>query len=633
VKTPTRPIARRQKELPAPRRRLRVYSLDPSIATSLESVAVNETTLSVRWEDELKPGPVGECLEVVDVDPASGCLYEPVDLNDPKLLAQDGWPPSEGNPKFHQQMVYAVAMNTIAHFEEALGRRALWRPRRGRAAGKGGSGAYRSYEVQRLRIYPHALRTDNAYYSPDKVALLFGYFPAASKAGDAATPGSMVFSCLSSDIIAHEMSHALLDGMHRRLQEPSNPDVPAFHEAFADIVALFQHFAMPELVRFQVALARGQLSSARLLGGLAKQFGEGTRGSGPLRDYLGEEIARLDYATTFDVHARGAILVGAVYEAFLKIVTRRTEDLIRIATSGTGILPEGALHPDLVNRLAEETCDVARQVLRICIRALDYCPPVDITFGEYLRAIITADMDLVPNDKYFYRVAFIEAFRNRGLLPSSIRTVSEETLAWGTLDEPSPDWLRGLLRNVDLAWDRELTRSEVFALNERNRWTMWRNLRSVIARDRSVCAQLGLLPGIPRYGHDGSVLKAAQPGETTFEVFEVRPALRVAPNGSYRTEVITSIQQRRAVPVDPQDPGAGTFWFRGGATLILDTRRENPQVRYSIIKNSGSESRLQRQRDTYGKTLVSPLRGLYFGNTSSEPFAMIHSSAGGMAHG
>ena len=34
------------------------------------------------------------------------------------------------NPQFHRQMVYAVAMRTIQHFEEALGRVALWSPRR-----------------------------------------------------------------------------------------------------------------------------------------------------------------------------------------------------------------------------------------------------------------------------------------------------------------------------------------------------------------------------------------------------------------------------------------------------------------------------------------------------------------------
>ena len=80
----------------------------------------------VRWET-LEPGPVGEYLAVDDMD-ATGKTYAPVDLNDPRLLAQDGWAPSEGNPQFHQQMVYAVAMKTIEHFERALGRPVLWRP-------------------------------------------------------------------------------------------------------------------------------------------------------------------------------------------------------------------------------------------------------------------------------------------------------------------------------------------------------------------------------------------------------------------------------------------------------------------------------------------------------------------------
>ena len=54
----------------------------------------------------------------------------------------------------------------------------------------------------------------------------------------------------------------------------------------------------------------------------------------------------------------------------------------------------------------------------MCIRALDYLPPVDVTFGEYLRALITADFDLVADDRYNYRVAFIDAFRTGALLPN-----------------------------------------------------------------------------------------------------------------------------------------------------------------------------------------------------------------------
>ena len=56
---------------------------------------------------------------------------------------------------------------------------------------------YQEFYVPRLRIYPHALRDANAYYSPAKKALLFGYFPAAEAADDANYPGGLVFTCLS----------------------------------------------------------------------------------------------------------------------------------------------------------------------------------------------------------------------------------------------------------------------------------------------------------------------------------------------------------------------------------------------------------------------------------------------------
>ncbi|HEU0052072.1 MAG TPA: hypothetical protein VFQ39_02800, partial [Longimicrobium sp.] len=91
-----------------PFRKLRGYAFDPSLSTQLDTAVVNEIVFRVKWEADLRPGPLGEYVEVVDYDPASGCWYAPVDLNRPELLAQDGLTPSEGNPRFHQQMVYAV---------------------------------------------------------------------------------------------------------------------------------------------------------------------------------------------------------------------------------------------------------------------------------------------------------------------------------------------------------------------------------------------------------------------------------------------------------------------------------------------------------------------------------------------
>ena len=154
-------------------------------------------------------------------------------------------------------------MTTIGHFEQALGRRALWAPRQVADLDAEGSGQTNT-KCRRLRIYPHALRARQRLLQPGQEGAALRLFPAPIEtASDATAPGSMVFACLSSDIIAHEMSHALLDGLHRRFQEASNPDVPAFHEAFADIVALFQHFTIPELVRFEIARGARQAFAPR----------------------------------------------------------------------------------------------------------------------------------------------------------------------------------------------------------------------------------------------------------------------------------------------------------------------------------------------------------------------------------
>lgn len=416
-------------------RQLRGYAIDPTLSLIIDTVEINDTVYEIDWE-QLKPGPNGEYVEVVDYDPAIGKYYKPVNLNDPFILASDGISPSESNPQFHQQMVYAVAMLTIRNFERSLGRKILWAPRQLESA----LGDTEQY-VQRLRLYPHALREANAYYSPHKKSILFGYFAASPVDRAQLMPGSLVFTCLSHDIIVHEMTHAILDGLNRYYNRPTNPDVLAFHEAFADIVALFQHFTFPDLLKHQIARTRGNLDKQNLLGQLAQQFGAAIGQYGSLRDALGKTDPETkewipavpdprDYLTEMEPHKRGSILVAAVFEAFLTIYKRRVADLLRIASGGTGILQEGELHPDLVNRLADEASKAAKHILTMCIRAIDYCPPVDITFGDFLRAVITADSDIVDKDSYYYRLAFIDAFRRRGIYPEGIKTLSEESLRY-----------------------------------------------------------------------------------------------------------------------------------------------------------------------------------------------------------
>jgi subtilisin family serine protease/quinol monooxygenase YgiN len=610
-----------------PYRSLRGYAIDPSLAQRLDTLPISQVTFSVPWE-RLDPGPVGEYLEVIDFDPAGCCFYEPIDLDDPKLLAQDGLAPSEGTPQFHQQMVYAVASLTIKNFERALGRKVLWSPG---PAPKGEHPKNDSHFVQRLRIYPHALRDANAYYSPAKKALLFGYFPATGDEPGDHLPGGMVFTCLSYDVVAHETTHALLDGMHRRFINPSNPDVLAFHEAFADIVALFQHFSMPEVMRHQIARTRGNIrSQENLLGELAGEFGRATGMREALRSAIGKydkdekrwkrkDPDPQEYQDEMEPHLRGAILVAAVFDAFLSIYEKRIAPLLRLATGGSGELPSGAIPPDLVEKLAEAASKSATHVLTMCVRALDYSPPVDITFGEFLRAIITADYDLVRDDDMGYRVAFIEAFRHRGIYPRDLRTLSVESLRWRSPLEdelrPSPQLLSGLEKVR--AWSREnehtSSRETQFQVSRAMRAAMHEWLARHFEQGTAGEADarfLGLSPG--------------RDGTYEFEVHALRVANRVGPDGDLLRQMVLEVLQEREEPVDPADPAGEKIVVEGGCTIIADLQRL--AVDYCIRKNVASKNRLARQREFANELGVTSLYATYFGAGSplGEPVAALH---------
>lgn len=620
-------------------RKIRGYAFDPSLSLKIDTATINKLTYSVPWEDNLEEGPKGEYLEIIDYDPTTGKFYKPIDLDERYLLAQDGLPPSESNPQFHQQMVYAVAMTTITNFEKALGRQIMWSPHATTSA-IDPSKLNKKFQnrnyipkksikydfVQRLRIYPHALRDANAYYSPQKKALLFGYF-ATQETGNLIMPNSLVFTCLSHDIIAHETTHAILDGMYRRYTEATNPDVLAFHEAFSDIVALFQHFTFPEVLKHQIAKTRGDLASQNLLGQLAQEFGTAIGHYGALRDAIGyldkitgEWKIRIpngdEYQMSTEPHARGAVLVSAVFDAFLTIYKDRISDLLRIASQGSGILPKGELSTDLVNRLAHEASKSASHVLGMCIRALDYCPPVDITFDDFLRGIITADIDLVKVDKRHYRIAFIEAFRKRGIYPSGIRNLSVESLSYPIISEedkePIKDQLLALTKYL-----REFNESLLYETDRKNIYEktgehirgkfvegepIIQGLHRHIRKKMLNSKEFQLLTGLV-FKNDWTSLgiptSFSQTSIPNFEVHSLKVANRNGPDGNRSSQIIMTLIQRSGIKKVERLPNGQTeletyepnleyemtgdqFIMTGGCTLIFDLHTLT--LKHAIIK-------------------------------------------------
>jgi hypothetical protein len=633
-----------------PFRTLKVYALDPSAGNYIGNIM----TMKVKWEEGLKPGPVGQKVAVIDYDGANKRYYPPVDLNDPRVLARGGLDPSESDPRFHQQMVYAVATETIERFEAALGRHIHWR-RADRPRTKDGAdseGTWRKQDsIWTLSLFPHAMIQANAYYSPEVKGILFGYFKAETDNQGRNLPGQRVFTCLSHDIIAHEVTHAILDGIRTYFTEATNPDVLAFHEGFADLAALFAHFSHKEALLDTIQKTGGQLYQFELtpnaaptpssdedtlqdedteeedadetedesedteaeeedeelpplketvltaqqaqrnpLIDLAQQFGEASGMRRGLRNALGVRANSNAINTRVDdVHFRGSILVAAVFDAYFTIYLKRTADLYRIYHAGGGSTVPDELPGPLARMLADQASETAAEFFQLCARAIDYCPPVDITFGDFLRALITVNLDLKAEDGRAVRDALMQSFRARGIYPESASFFSEDALCWPRVPKwprvaasapPPPEALPPVKARIKDPKTGKLIETKLVFGNPNGLTTEEKNINGAVLRQYAEdhAERLG-------FDADPSLAPELKPYAPSFH-----PVFRIARDGSLRTDMVVELVQTRRVPFDVNLPGAGSFPFRAGVTLIVsapevvDGQESDPEVRFAIGK-------------------------------------------------
>lgn len=552
------PLAVKRQRVDPLYRPLRIFTIDP--ATSRMEGAI--TLVNVPYEP-LEPGPEGRIFKVDNYDGSQNLRYRRVDLDDKALLIKGGQDPTPSDPRFHQQMVYAVCSNVYSTFRNALGRQIAW-------------GFQRRSDPARLHIRPHAFSGQNAYYDETLGQLNFGYYRAhEGLATDRTLPGGFVFTCLSHDIITHELTHAILDGLRSNFRMPSGPDVIAFHEAFADLIALFQRFSYKEVVRNAIASSGGKIEKARFLTDLAHQFGHTCGKKTALRSAMDTDPPKL-YDPELKHHELGGILVSAVFEAFLTVYRRKIARYVRLASNGLGVLPTGELPVDLQNILAEKASSLASQFLSILIRAIDYCPPTDLRFGEYLRAMITADYDLVPDDVWGYREALIDAFLRRNVYPRNVSSLSEDALLWRSTRRQC-----GPLIELNFA-HLQFNGDPASAAGPQE-----------LRRQACVLGEFLTLPehieefGIVTEGDsrlNGSVVHPPS-------IESIRSARRIGPNGQIVFDLVAEVIQRLIVP---SKSGRIGFEIFGGSTVILGPEGE---IRYVISKSVVGKGRLERRRD------------------------------------
>ena len=386
--------------------RMRVLAQDPSVFGSSGKPLVADVEVPA---DRIEEGPRTHRIRVIDYDSSKGVLSPPCQIDDgDSPLPGWGYVDPFGEKEytrafvtsdaaaarhFRCQNAYAIVARTLGAFEFALGRRVPW-----------------GFGTHELYVVPHAFADANAYYSRDDHALYFGYV---------VNPGeSKVFTSLSHDIIAHETTHALLDGLRPGFMRPGLPDQAAFHEGFADIVALLSILSLAEIVadllgppdaagRISTAgLTRSELESNAVFK-LAEELGESlldTRGASLRHSIVIPEGEGWKDDPTFAYpHRRGEVLVAAVMQSLLDMWIERLQPLVAERAN--------------VDRaaVAEEGAKAARHLLNMSIRAIDYLPPTEFEFDDFVTAVLTADMEAAPNDEHGYRGSVERGFAAFGI--------------------------------------------------------------------------------------------------------------------------------------------------------------------------------------------------------------------------
>ncbi|RKS76219.1 hypothetical protein BZB76_1569 [Actinomadura pelletieri DSM 43383] len=227
-----------------------------------------------------------------------------------------------GTPQFDCAHTFAVVRQVLAMYERHNGGRPI--PFAWNVDGN----------TDRITVFPHAGLGANAFYSRTAKALKFLFFTPEGQ-----PQSTVVHTCRSFDIVAHETGHALLDGLKPGwLAADCPPQTGGLHEAFGDLTAIFLALAQPDQAEALVASTKGNLHDRSFLADVAEEFGRALGMPSGLRNC--DNDLKLSQVGN-EVHGISQVFTGAIYDvladvcAFETARQRRTKDptLVLIETA------------------------------------------------------------------------------------------------------------------------------------------------------------------------------------------------------------------------------------------------------------------------------------------------------------
>jgi hypothetical protein len=382
---------------------LPVLIQDPAVAGESEAGSIVHPVI-VKDSVGFTEGPTCRRVAVVDLDFNSGKLRRPatfdprgspykgiaaykVEVPTKRKTAKMPWARGRGkgvdigelgsiplDDPFMKVSVFGTVLRTLGLIQDpaVLGREIPW-----------------GFPGKQLLVVPRAAEMDNAFYHRDSRSLQFYY--------GSSSPGHTVYSGLSQDIVAHETTHAIIDGIASDLYDAISPESLAIHEGLADLTAALLSMRNRELDhRRPKPMTAEEIRQSSRFSRIAEEFGR-WRGHGEaLRDVCNTKTldtnapadCRIDSSSP---HSTSEVLSGLLFAVFSALYKSAPDEpaLTRKINRVGAAAPEG---------LRQRMAYAVNRTLGLAYRGLDWLPPGDASFADLVAAMLAADREFFPDD-------------------------------------------------------------------------------------------------------------------------------------------------------------------------------------------------------------------------------------------
>lgn len=319
-----------------------------------------------------------------------------------------------------------------------------------------------------LSVLPAAGADMNAYY--DRRSLRFFYYNFRGK--------NTYFSD-SADIVTHELGHAILDGMRPDFWSVQALEIWSFHEAFSDIMAVFNLLNYEPVITKVLAETGGNLRTSNSASRLAEQVGVLLRAvtndpsylPNALRDPAAEVYKYVNPSTlaedapnnrlAAECHSFGRVFSAAWYNALARVC-------------------------DLMVSKGKDKASAIRAARDLCFKVLIYAVPtaprVNNFYAAMAKCMVASAKDFGPEYSKIFSDVFIE---------------------WGIISDTPLKALSATTYGEAIA-----------SLKKSDKMIKTKDGGAIMSMRRSMTAKLNEVPGV----YDGSILNTLSTNNLEFEL-------------------------------------------------------------------------------------------------------------------